>query len=279
MVDGAPGAYVWGMTSPAAVAASTLRAVPFFARLREPDLERLLGAAVNRSYPKGSMIASEGTPEDALYVVLSGRVKIVQISESGHEVILALRGAGDFFGELSLLDDARRTAHAVALEPVSLLVLQRSDFQRLVEEVPGIALGLLRTLCQRVREAERQIGGLVLLDVDARLARVVLDQAEEDNGTEVARAITHHMLAQLIGASRETVSRALARFAQRGWVETHPRRVVIRNRRALEETARITSGGVDRRMADRRRRADAISFAERRSGYDRRTGTDRRRVD
>lgn len=234
------------------IAADTLRTIPLFAGLRDPDLARIAGAGTVRTYPKGSVIASEGSPEDALAVVLAGRVRIVQIAEDGREVILGLRSTGEFFGELALIDDVPRVAHIIATETARVLTLHREAFQRLVDEVPGIAIGLLRTMCRRMYQAQQRIGGMALLDVDGRLARALIDYADSHDGALVGPDVTHNAIAQLIGASRESVSRALARFSDRGWVTTQRRRIEIRDRAALEQQA-----GVDATTRNRRRNDSA----------------------
>jgi CRP-like cAMP-binding protein len=145
--------------------ATTLSSVPLFSQLREGDIEQLSRAAHERSYPKGSVILFENDPGEALYVVLTGQVKVVLIAEDGREVILSIRSEGDFFGEMSLIDDEPRSAHVIAMEDSKLLVLRREDFNRSLQEMPQIAAGLLRAMCKRLRQADTKIGSLVLLDV------------------------------------------------------------------------------------------------------------------
>lgn len=228
------------------------RAIPLFANLREEDIDRIVQAGAVHSYAKGSIIASEGTPEDTLAVVISGRARIVQIAEDGREVILGVRGPGEFFGEMALLGDVPRVAHVIAAEPSKLLMLHRGAFQRLVNDVPGIAVGLLRAMCRRMYQAQQRIGGMALLDVHGRLARALIDHADESDGSLVGPDITHNVIAQLIGASRETVSRALSRFSERGWVRTQRRRIEIVDRSALARVAGLDTGRRDRRSTDPR---------------------------
>lgn len=210
---------------------NTLRAIPLFAQLRESDLHRMCQAVQERAYPKNSVIVFEDTPGDALYVVLTGQVKIVLIAEDGREVILSTRARGDFFGELSLLDDEPPPAHVIAMEESKLLVLRREDFYRCLEEIPQIAMGLLRTLCKRLRQADKKIGGLVLLDVTGRVARLLLDMADENDGINITQRLTHHMIAQMIGSSRETVSRTMRQLAAQNLIEVSRKTMQIRNRR------------------------------------------------
>lgn len=217
--------------------ADTLRTIPLFRKLRETDIDRICVAAREKAYPKDTIIAFQADAEDALYIVLKGRVKIVLISEDGREVILSTRSDGDFFGEMSLLDDVTRTNHVIAMESSTLLVLKREDFQQCLEEMPGMAIGLFRALCQRLRDADERIGGLVLLDVPGRLAKLLLGLAEEDDGSHVSKRPTHAMMAQMVGSSRETVSRTMRTFEEQGVIEASRGKLVITNRAALEAAA------------------------------------------
>jgi CRP-like cAMP-binding protein len=219
--------------------AETLREVPLFAQLREGDVERILQAARERTYPKNSVILFEDDPGDALYVVISGQVKLVLIAEDGREVILSIRRKGDFFGEISLIDDEPRSAHVIAMEDSRLLVLRREDFQRCLQEMPSVSIGLLRALCKRLRQADNKIGSLVLLDATGRVAHLLLEMADENDGVHVAQRLTHHMIAQMIGASRETVSRTMRDFASRGLIEVARKTLTIRNRRDARLGVRV----------------------------------------
>ena len=214
--------------------ASTLSQVPMFSMLREGDLERLSEAARERSYPKNSVILFQNDPGDALYVVLAGQVKIVLTAEDGREVILSVRSPGDFFGEMSLIDEEPRSAHVIAMEDSRLLVLRREDFLRCLREMPEIATGLLRSLCKRLRQADNKIGSLVLLDVPGRVARLLLEMADENDGINITQRLTHHMIAQMIGSSRETVSRTMRDLTSNGHIEVARKVVTIRNRRDPE---------------------------------------------
>jgi len=190
-----------------------------------------------KSYPKGSVILFEDDPGDALFVVRSGRVKVVLLAEDGREVILSLMGVGEYFGELSLIDDQPRSAHVIAMEESSLLVLRRDDFRRRVESSPGVAWALLQELSHRLRRADEKIGNLVLLDVPGRIARMLLDAAAEGNDDVIDKPLTHQTIAHVIGASRETVSRAMREFQDRQWLTTERRRIRLLNRAALQERA------------------------------------------
>jgi CRP-like cAMP-binding protein len=218
-------------------ATEVLRRVPLFNDLQDGDLQRFAEVAREREYPKNSVILFEDDPGDALYIVSSGQVKVVLIGEDGREVILSVLGDGDFFGEMALIDDEPRSAHVIAMKDSQLLVLRRDDFQAQLEAHPKIALKLLRVLVQRLRRADEKIGGLVLLDVNGRVAQLLLDMAEEGGGPKITRRLTHHTIAQMIGSSRETVSRAMRELVDRGLIEISRREITIRQREALQAMA------------------------------------------
>ena len=211
----------------------TLRRVPLFAELSDAEITRLAELARGRVYPKSSVILFEDDPGDALYVVVTGRVKVVLVGEDGREVILSVLKDGDFFGEMALIDDEPRSAHVIAMEDASLLVLRREDFQQRLREAPGMAVGLLRALSRRMREADDKIGGLVLLDVNRRVANLLLRMADEGDGTHITHRVTHHTIAQMIGSSRETVSRAMRELVARGLIEVTRREISIKDRDGL----------------------------------------------
>ena len=241
----------------------TLRSIPLFSHLREEDVGRINHFARERSYPKNSVIVFEEDPGESLYVVKSGQVKVVLIGEDGREVILSTPSAGDFFGEMSLIDDQPRSAHVIAMEDSQLLVLRREDFHQCLTEMPGIAIGLLRAMCKRLRQADNKIGGLVLLDVPGRVARLLLEMADENDGVHITKRITHHLIAQMIGSSRETVSRTMRTLVDQQLIEVSRAVITLCNREVLETAAgRDTMGPAQRFHYDGkndRRRADGRS--------------------
>ena len=214
-----------------------LQRVPLFSQLSAVELQRVVDVARERAYPRNSVILFEDDPGDALYVVANGQVKVVLIGEDGREVILSVMGPGEFFGEMSLLDDEPRSAHVIAMEDSSLAVLRREDFEGLLTSSPQIALALLRELSRRLRRADEKVGSLVLLDVQGRVARLLLDMAGEEGGERITRRLTHHTIAQMIGSSRETVSRTMRDLTDKGLIAVQRRDIVIRDRPALEAAA------------------------------------------
>ena len=214
-----------------------LKKVPLFSQLAPSDLERVSEISRERAYPRNSVILFEDDPGDALYVVAQGQVKVVLIGEDGREVILSVMGEGEFFGEMALVDDEPRSAHVIAMEDSTLLVLRREDFQGILKQTPGIALALLRELSRRLRRVDEKVGSLVLLDVNGRVAQLLLELADEAGSERITRRLTHHTIAQMIGSSRETVSRTMRDLVEKGYIEVSRREIVIRDRTALEASA------------------------------------------
>ena len=208
--------------------ADFLSTVPLLSGLDPSELAKFAEVTRERSYPKGSVILFEHDPGDSLFIVRSGRVKVVLIGEDGREVILGILGVSNHFGELSLIDSRPRSAHVIAMEDATLLVLHRDDFRRRVLESPAVAWALLQELSRRLRRADEQIGRLVLLDA-----------AGESGGTVIEKRLTHQTIAQMIGASRETVSRAMRDFQDRGLIDVQRRQISVANREGLEALARV----------------------------------------
>jgi CRP/FNR family cyclic AMP-dependent transcriptional regulator len=217
--------------------AAFLRSIPLFTKLDDTELQRFGELIREKNYPKGSVIVFEDDPGDSLFVVREGRVKVVLIGEDGREVILGVLGVGEHFGELSLIDDMPRSAHVIAMEETNLLVLRRDDFKRRVESNPAVAWSLLSELARRLRRADAKIHGLALLDVPGRIARLLLDFAEEAGGDTIEKPLTHQTIAHMIGASRETVSRTIRDFQNNGLIRVERRRISVANRSILKQMA------------------------------------------
>ena len=211
-----------------------LRKVPLFESLPESDLQTFAGLTRERTYPKGSVILFENDPGDSLFLVASGQVKVVLIGEDGREVILSVLGEGAFFGEMALIDDAPRSAHVIAMEDARMLTLRREDFQSRLRTSPDVAIALMRELSRRLRRADEKIGSLVLLDVNGRVADLLLRAAEDEGGGDhIRRKLTHHTIAQMIGSSRETVSRTMRDFVERGLIQVNRKEITIVDQAAL----------------------------------------------
>jgi CRP/FNR family cyclic AMP-dependent transcriptional regulator len=216
-----------------------LATVPLFSGLQRDEIQRFAELTRERAYPKGSVILFQDDPGDSLFVLRAGRVKVVLIGEDGREVILGVLEPGAHFGELALIDDQPRSAHVIAMDDSQLLILRREDFRRRVEANPSVAWALLTELSRRLRRADVKIGGLVLLDVPGRIARLLLDLADETGSDAIEKPLTHQTIAQMIGASRETVSRAMKEFLESNWISVERRQIAIADRAALEQRASV----------------------------------------
>ncbi len=214
-----------------------LRGVPLFASLPEQELQAFAPLMRERRVARGGVILMQGDPGDALYLIAGGQVKVVLIGEDGREVILSVLGPGSFFGEMSLLDNEPRSAHVVAMEDAVLLQLRRDDFQARLRSSPDVAISLLRELSRRLRRADDTIGSLALRDVNGRIAHLLLELADEEGGDRIARRLTHATIAQMVGASRETVSRTLRALANAGILRVSRREIVLLNREPLRQAA------------------------------------------
>jgi len=209
-----------------------LQKVGIFAALAPDGLRDLAHRMQTREYPSGSVIVGQEDPGDALYVITQGRVKVMLFG-GGREIILSILRDGEIFGEMSLLDNQPRSASVVASEPTRALVLERTAFARHVADHPDTARAILAELSRRLRQADRIIGNLALLDVYGRVARFLTDLAgKEGELTEEGILIrvrpTQQDIAGMVGTSRETVSRALNEFARRGLVILRGRSIVVR---------------------------------------------------
>ena len=217
-----------------------LRRVSIFADLEEEALASIARLMSERRFPKESVIVGQEDLGDSLFVVSRGKVKVVLYGRSGREVILSIFKAGDFFGEMSLLDNQPRSANVIALEDSTLLTLERRAFAAHLEQYPQTALQILAEMSRRLRRADSVIGNLALLDVYGRVARflreLAADEGEQiDGGLVIRQRPTQQEIASMVGTSRETVSRALSEFQRRGFLEMTGRKIVLRSQFALDD--------------------------------------------
>lgn len=214
--------------------ALTLGKSGLLGRLPSEDLARFEPVAARRAYRRGEVIFHQGDPGDTLHVLASGRVKVLVTAESGEQAVLAILGPGDCFGELSLIDGEPRSATVEALEPVQSVALLRSDFLRLVLTNPRTIEHLLCTLTARIRRTSEVVADLAFLDIEGRLAKKLLELAEEhgrstEDGMEIELPITQGDLAAMIGATRTSVNRALTWYEDHGAIQRRGRRIIIRD--------------------------------------------------
>jgi CRP/FNR family cyclic AMP-dependent transcriptional regulator len=218
------------MVGQASVSTLLLRNVPLFAVLPESQLALLTSVMGRKSFPRGTNIINAGDMTDSLYVIISGRLKVMMSDDEGREVILAILNPGDFFGEMGLLDDEPRSATVVTLEACELLHLSKRDFKSCLEGNFEMALALMRGLVKRLREADKKIGSLALMDVYGRVARLLLEMSEIVDGQKVVtKKLAKQDIAKMIGASREMVSRVMKDLQLSGYIEVRGSTLVIRD--------------------------------------------------
>ena len=215
---------------PTVISTTVLKSLPLFAACSLEELRALAPTVMRRTAPRGTAIMREGHPIDCLYVIVSGRLKVMVGEADGKETILGILGPGEFFGEMGLIDDNPRSASVVAIEPCELLALTKRVFRRLLVENPGLAMAVMRVLVRRLREADRKIGSLAMLDVYGRVARLLLDMSEIVNGQKVVtRRVSKQDIAKMIGASREMVSKVMKDLQTSGHIEIQGTLIVLRD--------------------------------------------------
>ena len=180
--------------------------------------------------PRGALLRGARDPTDSLYILISGRIKVFMSDLDGKEVILSILEPNEFFGEMGLIDDRPRSASVVALEPCELICISKPDFKRCLAENFDMAMTVMRGLVKRLREADKQIGSLALMDVFGRVARLLLETAELIDGEKVVtRKLSKQDIARMIGASREMVSRVMKHLQEAGYIEVRTDTIVIRD--------------------------------------------------
>jgi CRP/FNR family cyclic AMP-dependent transcriptional regulator len=220
-----------------------LRRAPLFDGLDDEAARALRHQMAEVKLSRGEHLFMEGDDGDALYVVIDGKMKLTRAASDGRENLLSVIGPGEMFGELSLFDPIPRTSSASAVTDATLAVLPHDSLLPLLRKRPEISLHMLRALVQRLRRANDVTADLVFTDVPGRVAKALLDLAERfgqqtDDGLQVHHDLTQEELAQLVGASRETVNKALADFAARGWLQISARSVLIVDSERLRKRAR-----------------------------------------
>jgi CRP/FNR family cyclic AMP-dependent transcriptional regulator len=190
------------------------RRFALFAELDDRELASIAAVAKTRRYAKDDVIFHADESGDVFCLIKEGQVKVTMISPEGKEIILSLLGAGEFFGEMALIEDEPRSATVVATEPLELVTIWRSDFLQILAENFSITKKVLMEMSHRLRNASNRIESLATMDVYGRLARFFLDLAREqgkslDNGYVAVTRPTHQAIANMIGTSRETVSRLI----------------------------------------------------------------------
>ena len=210
------------------VTAKVLKSVPLFSALPPEQLSMLAECVMLRQYPRSASILLAGQPTNALYVMLSGRAKVLESRPDGREVILSVMGPGDFFGEMALLDDLPCSASVETLEPCELMRISKADFMRCLSADFELTMRIVLALVKRLRHADRQIESLALMDVYGRVARVLLEVAQLIGGIYVIEEAPSRLdLARMVGASREMVSRVMKELRMSSHILVDKRRIVL----------------------------------------------------
>lgn len=207
-------------------AVESLRAIPLFSRVAESDLEQIASHLISRRYPRNTTIVEEGLPGDFMYIIREGRVKVTKLSEDGREKILELLDAGSFVGEMALLERAPRSASVKTLSATRVLALSRADFLGLLRKSPDLAMAVVQELSRRLRLVNEQASSLSFQRVEDRTKGLLerLAESPHPEGGRVTPPLTHQQMADMIGTSRETVTRVLKELKQSGWLRQEGKR-------------------------------------------------------
>jgi CRP/FNR family transcriptional regulator, cyclic AMP receptor protein len=199
-----------------------IRRVPLFSMLTPSQAESVADAVIKRRFKRGELIVEQGKKSNALFIILTGRARVLTTDTRGREVILANLSPGDYIGEMSLIDNEPHSASVRAEVQTDVLMLGRVEFARCLPENTSMAYAVMKGLVQRLRHADRKIESLALMDVYGRVARALIEAAEADaQGMLVIRdKVSRQDLAKMVGASREMVSRVMKDLEERGYIET-----------------------------------------------------------
>ena len=210
-----------------------LQKITFLKRLPDSDLKRVIKIAKIQSFPKGSFIFRQEESGNQLFVVLSGLVKIFFTSSSRRRKTVAMLLPGDFFGEMALLDGKVRSANAMAAKPSKILAINKNDFKRLLMKDPDLTFVVLRTLCDRLRKADDQIRNLIFKNVHGRVVKTLVDMASEgkqgDGGLLLSQPMTRQELAEIVGTTREPVTRSLGMLRRAGLIDYQDKSIIIKD--------------------------------------------------
>ena len=222
---------------------SIIARIPLFERMSPEEREELRGMMSQTTLRRGEVLFNEGDSGDRLYILLTGKVKLGHTSVDGRENLLAVLGPGEIVGELTLFDPGPRSATATAVATTELLALEHNQLMGFIDSHPTLAKDMLRALAVRLRLTNTALADLVSSDVPGRVAKALLDLAERfgaptEDGIHVPHDLTQEELAQLVGASRETINKSLAEFSSRGWIRLEGRAVTLIDVERLKRRAR-----------------------------------------
>jgi len=206
-----------------------LENIELFSGLEPDELARLSSKAVTHSYPKNTIVINQGDISNSLHVVVSGNVRVFLSNEDGKEIILNTHGPGESFGEMALLDAGPRSASVITTEASKLAIISKVDFEDFLQEHPQTMMKILQQAFARLRALTDTVSSLALLDVYGRVARLLLQSAEDENGVKIVKqAMTQQDIANHIGSSREMVSRILKDLKAGGYIEMQGKQIILR---------------------------------------------------
>ncbi|MBK9575316.1 MAG: Crp/Fnr family transcriptional regulator [Rhodoferax sp.] len=209
-----------------------IRRVPLFAMLTPAQAELLADAVAKHRFKRGQVIVEQGKKSDSLYIILSGRARVLMTDRKSREVILATLQPGDYIGEMSMIDNQPHSATVEAEIQTDVLVLGRKEFTRCLPENATMAYAVMQGLVRRLRHADQKIGSLALMGVYGRVANVLLESAVADDGRLMIRdKLSRQDIAKMVGASREMVSRVMKDFEEQGFIQTLDGGAILVNER------------------------------------------------
>ncbi len=208
-------------------AVSLLDNVPLFSGLSPQELTTIESHGVVRQYRKNTIIIHKGDETDSLYLILSGKVKVFVADETGKEIILNTQETGEHVGELALVRQSPRTSSVMTLEDSRFLVLSKAAFQECLSRHPTIAFNLIGALAERISVLSDNVSSLALLDVYGRVAKVLVERSAEQDGKQVTERLTQQDIANMVGASREMVSKIFKDLKQGGYISLDGQRIVL----------------------------------------------------
>lgn len=220
-----------------------LRRAPLFASLDDEAFAALTEEITEVNLSRGATLFYEGDPGDQLYFIVSGKMKLGRTASDGRENLVAVMGPGEIFGEMALFDPSPRSTSATAVSETRLDGLKHENLRKVIQRSPEVSAQLLQALARRLRRTNENLADLVFSDVPGRVAKALLDLADRfgsptDDGVHVPHDLTQEELAQLVGASRETVNKSLAEFVSRGWIRLEGRAVTLLDVDRLRRRAR-----------------------------------------
>jgi len=226
-----------------AIDVELLKGIPYFAGLSAADLEAVSQRMFEQSIERGDMILLEDDPSEAIYFVVSGAVKVFKTSIEGKEQILCLLRVGESFNDVPILDGGPNLASAVAMTPIVLYGMTRSDIEELLRENPRIAMNVIRVLSKKVRHFVSMVEDLSFRDVTSRVAKLLLEYATDHGGPEEGTQrprLTQQEMAAMVGTAREVVGRSLKVLEEEGAIRMDRHRIVVTNRKALQQMSGVT---------------------------------------